>query len=42
MAIDAGDAAEVVTVRHNLTSVAVLDTTLLLVTMLAMIDKWMA
>ena len=41
-AIEGGDAAELTTIRHNITSVATLDTMLLLITMLAMIDKWMA
>ena len=41
-AIEGGDAAELTTIRHNITSVATLDTVLLLITMLAMIDKWMA
>ena len=41
-AIEAGDTAELATIRHNITSVATLDTVLLLVTMLVMIDKWMA
>jgi len=36
-----GDEAGAAKARHNFTSVAVLDTVLLLITMLAMIDRWM-
>jgi hypothetical protein len=38
--LDAGDLPTVARIRHNFTAVAVLDTLLVLVTMLAMIDKW--
>ncbi len=41
-AIEAGNTAELTRIRHNITSVATLDTVLLLITMLAMIDRWMA
>jgi hypothetical protein len=39
-AIDAGDEQEVARLRHSFMSIASLDTFLLLITMLAMIDKW--
>ena len=39
-ALHLGDDATVARIRHNLTSLAALDTTLLLVAMLAMIDRW--
>ena len=41
-AIEACDVTKLTTTRHSITSVATLDTVLLLITMLAMIDKWMA
>ena len=41
-ALESGDAAGAAKARHNITSVAVLDTTLVLITMLAMIDHWHA
>lgn len=41
-ALDAGDTATVAKLQHNITSVATLDTFLILITMLAMIDRWMA
>lgn len=41
-ALEAGDADRARTLQHNITSVAMLDTFLLVVTMLAMIDRWLA
>ena len=41
-ALESGDATGAAKARHSITSVAVLDTTLILITMLAMIDRWHA
>lgn len=41
-AIESGDEVGARRLQHDITSIAVLDTAVVLVTMLAMIDRWMA